>query len=83
MDKKEIKKETSKKEVKKETEMQKIRKLDDATILNNIENLKKELFNLRFQSAVGKLENTDRIKKAKKAIARMKTVLNERAHANN
>ena len=68
---------------KKETEMQKIRKLDDATILNNIENLKKELFNLRFQSAVGKLENTDRIKKAKKAIARMKTVLNERANANN
>lgn len=79
MAKKQVVKETSRKE----TEMQKIRKLDDATILNNIENLKKELFNLRFQSAVGKLENTDRIKKAKKAIARMKTVLNERAEANN
>ncbi len=79
MAKKQVVKETSRKE----TEMQKIRKLDDATISNNIENLKKELFNLRFQSAVGKLENTDRIKKAKKAIARMKTVLNERANANN
>ena len=40
--------------------MDKIRKLDDATILSNIEDLKKELFNLRFQAAVGKLENTER-----------------------
>lgn len=78
MAKKEVKKETSKKV----TEMEKIAKMDDATILNNIENLKKELFNLRFQSAVGKLENTDRIRKAKKAIARMKTVLSQRANAN-
>ncbi len=78
MAKKEVKKETSKKV----TEMEKIANMDDATILNNIENLKKELFNLRFQSAVGKLENTDRIRKAKKAIARMKTVLNQRANAN-
>ena len=77
MAKKEVKKETSKKV----TEMEKIAKMDDATILNNIENLKKELFNLRFQSAVGKLENTDRISKAKKAIARMKTVLTQRANA--
>lgn len=77
MAKKEVKKETSRKV----TEIEKIRKLDDATILENIDNLKKELFNLRFQSAVGKLENTDRIKKAKKAIARMKTVLTERANA--
>ena len=78
MAKKEVKKETSKKV----TEMEKIAKMDDATILKNIENLKKELFNLRFQSAVGKLENTDRIRKAKKAIARMKTVLSQRANAN-
>lgn len=77
MAKKEVKKETSRKV----TDIEKIRKLDDATILENIDNLKKELFNLRFQSAVGKLENTDRIKKAKKAIARMKTVLTERANA--
>ncbi len=77
MAKKEVKKETSRKE----TEMEKIQKLDDATILKNIDNLKKELFNLRFQSAVGKLENTDRISKAKKAIARMKTVLTQRANA--
>lgn len=81
MARKEVKKEAVAKQ-KKVTEMEKIIKMDDATILNNIENLKKELFNLRFQSAVGKLENTDRIRKAKKAIARMKTVLNQRANAN-
>ncbi len=75
------KKEVVKETPKKETEMDKIRKLDDATILGNIEDLKKELFNLRFQAAVGKLENTDRISKAKKSIARMKTVLTERANA--
>ena len=81
MARKEVKKEAVAKQ-KKVTEMEKIIKMDDATILNNIENLKKELFNLRFQSAVGKLENTDRIRKAKKAIARMKTVLSQRANAN-
>lgn len=75
------KKEVVKETPKKVTEMDKIRKLDDATILENIEDLKKELFNLRFQAAVGKLENTDRISKAKKTIARMKTVLTERANA--
>ena len=66
---------------KRESEMDKLRKLDDATIQKNIDDLKKELFNLRFQAAVGKLENTDRISKAKKSIARMKTVLTERAKA--
>ena len=42
-------------------------------------NLKEELFKLRFQLAVGQLENTARIKQVKKAIARMKTVLSEEA----
>ena len=75
------KKEVVKETPKKVTEMDKIRKLDDATINKNIEDLKKELFNLRLQAAVGKLENTARIGKIKKQIARMKTVLTERANA--
>ena len=75
------KKQATKAPVKKVTEMEKIKKLDDATIKNNIEELKKELFNLRLQAAVGKLENTAKIGKTKKDIARMKTVLNERAKA--
>ncbi|WMJ76614.1 MULTISPECIES: 50S ribosomal protein L29 [unclassified Sedimentibacter] len=40
--------------------------------------LKTELFNLRFQLATGELDNPMRIKKVKKDIARVKTVLRER-----
>ena len=54
-----------------------IRKLSVEEINSNIAKLKEELFNLRFQLAVGQLENTARIKQVKKAIARMKTVLSE------
>jgi large subunit ribosomal protein L29 len=56
-----------------------IRERDTAKINQEIIELKKELFDLRFQQATGQLENTARIGKVKKAIARMKTVLNERA----
>lgn len=66
---------------KKVTETDAIRKLDEVTIQNNIGELKQELFNLRFQAAVGKLENTAQIGKTKKQIARMLTVLNERGKA--
>lgn len=44
-------------------------------------NLKKESFNLRFQQATGQLENPARIKAARRAAARVKTVLNEKAQA--
>lgn len=56
-----------------------IREWDTAKINDEIVALKKELFDLRFQQATGQLENTARIGKIKKAIARMKTILNERA----
>ena len=56
-----------------------IRNLSTEEINSNIAKLKEELFNLRFQLAVGQLENTARIKQVKKAIARMKTVLSEQA----
>jgi large subunit ribosomal protein L29 len=39
---------------------------------------RKELFNLRFQSATGALENTARLKLAKREIARILTVQHER-----
>jgi large subunit ribosomal protein L29 len=67
--------------INKESESDKLRKLDVATIEKSILELKQELFNLRFQAAVGKLENTAQIKKNKKQIARMKTILTERANA--
>ena len=56
-----------------------IRKMSTEEINSNIAKLKEELFNLRFQLAVGQLENTARIKQVKKTIARMKTVLSEQA----
>ncbi len=46
-----------------------------------LKSLKQELFNLRFQQATGDLENPARIKAVKKEIARIKTVLTERASA--
>jgi large subunit ribosomal protein L29 len=41
--------------------------------------LKKEAFNLRFQAATGQLEATARIRKVRRDVARVKTVLNEKA----
>ena len=46
-----------------------------------LSNLKKEAFNLRFQQATGQLENTARMRIAKRDAARVKTVLNEKAAA--
>lgn len=42
---------------------------------------KKELFNLRFQNATNQLENTGRIKEVRKNIARIQTVITEKANA--
>ena len=43
--------------------------------------LKKEQFNLRFQAATGALENPARMKSVRRDVARVKTVLNEKAQA--
>ena len=40
---------------------------------------KKELFNLRFQNATNQLDNTSRIKEVRKNIARLQTVITEKA----
>lgn len=44
-------------------------------------NLKKEAFNLRFQQATGQMESTARMRSVKRDVARVKTVLNEKARA--
>lgn len=46
-----------------------------------LESLKKESFNLRFQQATSQLENTSGIKAARRNAARVKTVLNQKAAA--
>ncbi|MFG5381077.1 MULTISPECIES: 50S ribosomal protein L29 [unclassified Yoonia] len=44
-------------------------------------NLKKEAFNLRFQQATGQLENTAAMRAARRNAAKVKTILNEKAAA--
>ncbi len=52
------------------------RELSTEELNSKLVDLKKELFNLRFQSAINQLENPMRIKAVKKDIARILTVLN-------
>ena len=51
-----------------------IRAMSPDQMEDTILNLKKERFNLRFQRATGQLENTSRLKQARRDIARIKTV---------
>jgi large subunit ribosomal protein L29 len=46
-----------------------------------IDDLAKEAFNLRFQRASGQLENTARVRHVRRDLARIKTILGERARA--
>lgn len=55
-----------------------IRNLSDNEIETKIEESYEELFNLRFQVAVGQIKDTNRISSVKRDIARLKTVLKER-----
>jgi large subunit ribosomal protein L29 len=54
-----------------------IRDLSSQEIVDKIQDLKEELFNLRFQNATNQLDNPMRIAAVKKDIARLKTVLKE------
>lgn len=58
--------------------VQEIRELDNAALLEKVEEYKRELFGLRFQQATGQLENTARIRTVRKSIARIKTIIRER-----
>ena len=54
-----------------------IRVLTSAELESKLRDLKKELFNLRFQHAINQLENPMRISAVKKDIARILTVMHE------
>lgn len=58
--------------------MQELRKYTDTEIESKIFVLKQEIFNLRFKQATGQLTDTARVKKARKQIARLFTILTER-----
>ena len=53
----------------------------DDELKDEIANLKKEQFNLRFQKASGQLEATGRVQVVRRDIARIKTLLGERGRA--
>ena len=53
----------------------------DDELKEQIIELRKESFNLRFQRASGQLENTARVREVRRDIARLKTVLKERSSA--
>jgi large subunit ribosomal protein L29 len=59
-----------------------VRDLTSDELKDKLLQLKKEQFNLRFQQASGQLEKTNRVGEVRKDIARIKTVLGERAGAN-
>ena len=55
-----------------------MRDLTNDELADKLANTRQELFNLRFQSVTGALENTTRLKLAKREIARILTVQHER-----
>jgi large subunit ribosomal protein L29 len=55
-----------------------LRDLSDDELVRRLSSTRQELFNLRFQAATGALENSARVRGAKRDIARILTVQNER-----
>lgn len=55
-----------------------LRDLSDAELQRKLDETRQELFNLRFQSATGALENSARLRLAKREIARILMIRNER-----
>ena len=58
-----------------------VRSKSDDELKEELLNLRKAAFNLRFQAASGQLENTAQVKLVRRDIARIKTVLHERSGA--
>ena len=58
--------------------LKELRSSNEKDLKNKITDFRKESLNLRFQKTSGQLENTSRISKVKKEIARIKTVINEK-----
>lgn len=59
-------------------EMNKMREMTDIELNAELEKMKKELFNLRFQHVTGQLENPVKMREVKRNIARVKTIIREK-----
>jgi large subunit ribosomal protein L29 len=55
-----------------------VRNLNDEQLVEKVREFREELFNLRFRNSTGELENTARMRDARRALARALTVANER-----
>ena len=58
-----------------------LRQKTEDELAEQLQELRKEAFNLRFQKASGQLENTARVREVRRDIARIKTILGERRRA--
>jgi large subunit ribosomal protein L29 len=58
-----------------------LRTKSDDELGEQLGDLRKEAFNLRFQTASGQLENTSRVREVRRDIARVKTIIGERGQA--
>ena len=58
-----------------------VRAKSDDELKEQLLDLRKEAFNLRFQTASGQLENNTRVRQVRRDIGRIKTILNERRRA--
>ena len=58
-----------------------VKKLTKAEITKNLDKLKKDLFNFRFQKINGQIKNPAKVNETKKAIARLKTKLGSNLNA--
>ena len=59
-------------------ELIKIREMSDVELVKKLDDLKEELFHLRFQHAINQLDNPMRLKAVRKEIAVIKTIIRER-----
>ncbi len=59
-------------------ELKKMREMTEIELNGELDKMKKELFNLRFQHVTGQLENPVKMRELKKDIARVKTILREK-----
>ena len=67
--------------MKSKTYMEDLKAQSPAQLSESLVEAKKELFNLRFQNATNQLDNTGRIKEVRRNIARIQTVMNQKANA--
>ena len=59
-------------------ELKKMREMTAVELNTELANMKKELFNLRFQHVTGQLENPVQMRELKRDIARVKTIIREK-----